>query len=99
MNPIVSFVLQFGLVLAPVVGFWVLNNRGLAAPWRLLTALGFAVATGAAAFALNAWLGWQPATRSGRVIEISAPVAFGVFGGGILIVLLLLGFWPKRAGR
>lgn len=99
MHPILAFIFQFVLILAPVLGFWFLKQRFADGLRRLFCAVTLAIVTGALAYFLSAKLGWQPTTRSGRALSLEPIWLFTAFAGGVLVVLLLMAFHRDSRGR
>ena len=98
MRTLLFIVVQLLLIAVPVVlyvwGQIRVQGRGA----RSLLALPIATLTGALAW-LAGHMGWRPAMKSGRLLDLAPWELFWVHAGGVLLLLLILIHWPTTNTR
>ncbi len=95
MSSLVSILVQLLLIIVPVVLYIWAQVRVSGKGVRTALAVPIAVFTGALAW-LAGELGWRPAMKSGRTLDLLPWELFWVHAGGVLLLLLILIHWPEK---
>jgi hypothetical protein len=98
MRTLLFIVVQLLLIAVPVVLYVWSQVRVPGRGARTLLALPIATLTGSLAW-LAGYLGWRPAMKSGRLLDLAPWELFWVHAGGVLLLLLILIHWPTANAR
>ena len=95
MDPIVSTVIQFSIVMVPSLVFILARRKVSAIRSRLTLGAILAVFAGSVAFYLASNHGWRPMAKFGKVVDLAPLTLFAINSVSLMFVFTILTFAKK----